>query len=93
MCVCAVCACMCASARACQSGGLSRLCERGSKSPCNYNLNSPDILPRLPQVCACVRVCVPVCACARVRAEGLLSCGAETAGCSSLIKEKPHNYC
>lgn len=77
----------CASVCVCQSGSLSRLCERGSKSPCNYNLNSPDILPRLPR---CVRVYVSSCVC--VRAEGLLSCGAETAGCSSLINEKPHNY-
>ena len=79
-----------ASVCVCQSGGLSRLCERGSKSPCNYNLNSPDILPSLPR-CVCV-LCVLVCVYIRVRAEGLLSCGAETAGCSSLINEKPHNY-
>lgn len=53
----------CASVCVCQSGGLSRLCERGSKSPCNYNLNSPDILPRLPR---CVRVYVSLCVYIRV---------------------------
>ncbi len=52
--------CMCVSICVCQSGGLSQLCERGSKSPCNYDLNSPDILPRLPR-CVHVHVSVSVC--------------------------------
>lgn len=45
------------------------------------------------QVSPGVSTCVGVCVCVTACAEGLLSCDAVTAGCSTLLNEKTHNYC
>ncbi|CAG5885390.1 unnamed protein product [Menidia menidia] len=74
-------------------GGLSRLCERGSKSPRNYNLNSSDISPRIPQVYS--HVTYTLIKCSRKEQSGFIyTCGGTLKGRNGSIESPgfPYGY-